>query len=115
KLMEIAGKAAEGVFCFSKPMIEYLPAAKAFVDSYKKKFNQDPGPYSALSYDGMNLLADAIIRAGAADKTAIIKALKETKEFKGIAGPISFKTDNTLARSNFVVLIVKGTKWALYK
>lgn len=115
KLIEVAGKAAEGVFCFSNPMVEYLPAAKAFGDSYRKKFNQEPGPYSALAYDGMNLLADAIKRAGVADKAAITKALKETKEFKGIAGPISFKTDNTLARSNFVVLIAKGTKWALYK
>jgi branched-chain amino acid transport system substrate-binding protein len=115
KLIEIAGKAAEGVFCFSKPMIEYLPAAKLFVVSYKKKFNQDPGPYSALSYDGMNLLADAILRAGAADKVAIAKALKETKEFKGIAGPISFKPDNTLSRSNFVVLIAKGNNWVLFK
>jgi branched-chain amino acid transport system substrate-binding protein len=115
KLMEIAGKAAEGVFCFSKPMIEYLPVAKAFVDKYKKKFNHEPGPYSALAYDGMNLLADAIVRAGVADKAAIIKALKETKEFKGIAGPISFKPDNTLAGSNFVILIAKGKKWALYK
>jgi len=115
KLMEVAGKAAEGVFCFSNPTVEYLPAAKAFGDSYRKKFNQEPGPYSALAYDGMNLLADAIIRAGAADKASILKALKETKEFKGIAGPISFKPDNTLARSNFVVLIAKGTNWALYK
>ena len=115
KLIEIAGKAAEGVFCFSKPMIEYLPAAKLFVDSYKKKFNQDPGPYSALSYDGMNLLADAIMRAGVVDKAAILKALKETKEFKGIAGPISFKPNNTLAGSNFVILIAKGNDWALYK
>jgi len=115
KLMEIAGKAAEGVFCFSKPMIEYLPTAKAFVESYKKKFNQEPGPYSALAYDGMNLLADAITRAGSADKAAIVKALKETKEFKGIAGSISFKPDNTLARSNFVVLIAKENIWTLYK
>lgn len=115
KLMEMAGKAAEGVFCFSKPMIEYLPSAKAFIHGYKKKFNQEPGPYSVLAYDGMNLLADAITRAGAADKAAIVKALKETKEFNGIAGPISFKPDNTLARSNFVVLIAKGTNWVLYK
>lgn len=115
KFMEIAGKSAEGVFCFSKPMIEYLPAAKAFADRYKKKFNQEPGPYSALAYDGMNLLADAITRAGSADKAAIVKALKETREFNGIAGPISFKPDNTLARSNFVVLIAKGTNWALYR
>lgn len=115
KLMELAGKSAEGVYCFSNPMIEYLPASKAFVESYRKKFNQEPGPYSALAYDGMNLLADAIIRAGAADKSAITKALKETKEFKGIAGSISFKPDNTLARSNFVVLIAKGNNWTLYK
>ena len=115
KLMELAGKAAEGVFCFSNPTVEYLPAAKEFGENYKKKFSQEPGPYSALAYDGMNLLADAITRAGSSDKAAIMKALKETKEFKGITGPISFKPDNTLARSNFVVLIAKGANWSLYK
>ena len=115
KLMELAGKAAEGVYCFSNPMVEYLPGSRIFIESYRKKFNLEPGPYSALAYDGMNLLADAITRAGAADKAAIAKALKETREFKGIAGPISFKPDNTLARSNFVVLIAKGNIWALYK
>jgi branched-chain amino acid transport system substrate-binding protein len=115
KLMEIAGKAAEGVFCFSNPIAEYLPAAKTFSDNYRKAFNQDPGPYSTLSYDGMNLLADAITRAGSTDRPAIIKALKETKEFKGITGPITFTEQNTLARSNFVVLVAKAGKWALYK
>lgn len=115
KLMELAGKSAEGIYCFSNPMVEYLPSSKTFVESYRKKFNQEPGPYSALAYDGMNLLADAITRAGTADKAAITKALKETKEFKGIAGSISFKPDNTLARSNFVVLIAKGNNWTLYK
>jgi ABC-type branched-subunit amino acid transport system substrate-binding protein len=63
----------------------------------------------------MNLLADAITRAGTDDRAAIARALKETKEFKGIAGPISFKPDNTPARSNFVVLIAKGNAWTLYK
>ena len=115
KLMEIAGRAAEGVFCFSNPTVEYLPAAKAFGDNYRKKFNQDPGPYSALSYDGMKLMADAIKRAGSTDKQAIIKALAETKDFPGITGPISFTDKNTLARSNFVVLIAKGMNWDLYK
>ena len=115
KLMELAGKAAEGVYCFSNPMVEYLSASKTFVESYRKKFNHEPGPYSALAYDGMNLLADAITRAGTDDRAAIARALKETKEFKGIAGPISFKPDNTPARSNFVVLIAKGNAWTLYK
>ncbi|MDM8522784.1 branched-chain amino acid ABC transporter substrate-binding protein [Desulfococcaceae bacterium HSG8] len=115
KLMEIAGKAAEGVFCFSNPTVEYLPAAKAFSGDYKKSFKQDPGPYSALAYDGIYLMADAMKRAGSADKKAIMAALKATKDFKGIAGSISFTPENTLAISNFVVLVAKGAKWDLYK
>ncbi len=115
KLFEIAGAAANGVYCFSNPTVEYLPNARAFADEYKKQFHQSPGPYSALSYDGMNLLADAITRAGSTDKPKIIAALRATKDFQGIAGPINFTPQNTLARSNFVVLVGKGKQWALYK
>ena len=63
----------------------------------------------------MKLMADAINRAGSTDKDAIIKALAETKDFTGIAGPISFTDQNTLARSNFVILEAKDGKWALHK
>ena len=115
KLLEIAGKAAEGVFCFSNPTVEYLPEAKEFHANYKATYNQDPDAYAALSYDGMKLLADAIKRAGSTDSAAIIKELAATKDFTGIAGPISFTDKNTLARSNFVTLVAKGGKWALYK
>lgn len=115
KLLEIAGKAAEGVFCFSNPTVEYLPAAKDFHANYKATYNQNPDAYAALAYDGMKLLADAITRAGSTDKDAIIKALGETKDFSGIAGPISFTEQRTLARSNFVILEAKGGKWTLNK
>lgn len=113
KLLEIGGKATEGVYCFSNPTVQYLPAAKAFHANYKKTFNQEPDAYAPLSYDGMKLLADAIQRAGSTDKDAIIKALSETKDFKGIAGPISFTDKNTLARSNFVILVAKDGEWVL--
>jgi len=115
KLLEIAGKAAEGVYCFSNPTVEYLPAAKDFHANYKAAYKQDPDAYAALSYDGLKLMADAINRAGSTDKDAIIKALAETKDFTGIAGPISFTDQNTLARSNFVTLVAKDGKWALHK
>ena len=115
KLLEIAGKAAEGVYCFSNPTAEYLPAAKSYTASYKANFNQAPDAYGPLAYDGMKLMADAITRAGSADKAAIVKALKETKAFSGITGAISFTDKNTLAKSNFVILVAKGGKWALNK
>jgi branched-chain amino acid transport system substrate-binding protein len=115
KLLEIAGKAAEGVVCFSNPTAEYLPAAKNYTESYKTVYKQAPDAYGPLAYDGMQLMADAIKRAGSTDKAAIVKALKETKAFNGITGAISFTDKNTLAKSNFVVLVAKGGKWALLK
>jgi branched-chain amino acid transport system substrate-binding protein len=113
KLLEIAGKASEGVYCFSNPTVEYLPAAKDFHASYKATYKQDPDAYAALAYDGMKLMADAIERAGSTDKDAVIKALAATDKFTGIAGPITFTDQNTLARSNFVTLVAKGGKWVL--
>lgn len=115
KLIEIARRAAEGVYCFSNPIVDYLPGAKKFADDFKKEYNANPGPYSTLAYDGMMLLADAMKRAGSFDKSEIVKALKITDNYEGIAGPISFTDKLTLARSNFVVLKVKGGKWQLNK
>jgi branched-chain amino acid transport system substrate-binding protein len=115
KLMEIAGRAAEGVFCFSNPTVDYLPEAKAFDAAYQKMFKQKPGPYSALSIWQPLSSGRRHQRAGSTDSKAIIKALNETKDFKGIAGPIMFTPEHTLARSNFVTLVVKGGKWALHK
>lgn len=114
KLIEIAGRAAEGVFCFSNPTADYLPTAKQFTMDYWNMFNQAPGAYSPLSYDGMYLMADAIKRAGSTNQKQIIQALKNTDGFEGIAGQISFTPKNTLARSNFVVLVVKGGSFKLH-
>lgn len=115
KLVEIAGKAADGVYALANPLPEFLTEGKKFIQDYKTKFKVNPGPYSALSYDAMNLLADAIKRAGATDKKTVAAALKTTKEFKGISGPVSFTDKNLLARSNFVVLVVKDKKFNLAK
>jgi branched-chain amino acid transport system substrate-binding protein len=112
KIIELAGKAAEGIHALANPLPEFLPAGKKFVADYKAKFKVEPGPYSALSYDGMLLLADAIKRAGSVDKKAVAAALKTT-EFKGISGPVKFTDKNLLAHSNFVVLVVKGGKFHL--
>lgn len=111
KLFDIAGRAAEGVFAFSNPTAEFLPAAKSFTDTYKAKFNTAPGPYAPLTYDGMQLLAWAIGQAGTTDSAKVIAVLKTAKGKEWLAGPISFTDKNTLARSNFIVLEGKGGAW----
>lgn len=114
KLFDIAGAAANGVYGFSNPTADFLPKAKAFSEKYEKEFGHPPGPYSALTYDGMELLADAIQRAGSTDPKAIIAALKATKDFDGLSGPVTFTDKNTLARSNFIILEGKEGHWTLF-
>lgn len=110
-LFEIAGGAAEGVYAFSNPTAEFLPNAAAFSETYTAKFGTAPGPYAPLAYDGMKLMAWAITEAGSTEPAAIVSALKSANDEPGLAGPISFTEQNTLARSNFIVLQGKDGVW----
>jgi branched-chain amino acid transport system substrate-binding protein len=112
-LFKLAGDAAEGVIGFSNPTAEFLPGAKAFTDTYTKQFGNAPGPYAPLTYDGMKLLAWAIGEAGSTDSAKVIAALKSADFKDTLSGPISFRDDHTLARSNFIVLEGKGGAWTL--
>jgi len=114
-LIEIAGKASEGVYALANPLPEFLPKGADYIAKYKAKYHTDPGPYSALSYDGTMLLVDALKRAGSTDKAKLTAALKATKAFPGISGPITFDEHNNLAQSNFVTLLIKNAKWSLAK
>lgn len=111
KLFDIAGPAGEGVFAFSNPTAQFLPAAKAFIATYKKEYKADPGPYAPLTYDGLQLLAWAMNKAGSTDPAAVEKALASADGKEWLTGPISFTPKNTLARSNFVVLEGKNGAW----
>jgi branched-chain amino acid transport system substrate-binding protein len=113
-IIKIAGaENAEGMFTTTAPTPQFEPSAKDWIAQYKSRFNADPGPYSAISYDGMRLIADAIKRAGSTDKAAIVKALAETKDFKTFAGPVSFTSSGEPTKSNFIVLVVKNGKYEL--
>lgn len=111
KLFDIAGSAAEGVFVFSNPTAEFLPQAASFIETYQQEYGNAPGPYAPLAYDGMKLLAWAIDKAGTTDSDAVIEALASADGQEWLAGPITFTDDNTLARSNFIVLEGKDGAW----
>jgi branched-chain amino acid transport system substrate-binding protein len=113
QLLEIAGAAGEGVYCTSPPVVEFLPAAQQFISAYNKKYNQQPGPYAGLSYDGTYLLADAIERAGSTDPDAIRDALAATDNFETLSGTIKFTPKNVLEESNFIIIKGEGGKWVL--
>jgi ABC-type branched-subunit amino acid transport system substrate-binding protein len=109
-----AGPASEGVFVTSTPLPQDQSTAKAFIDKYTKRWNQDPGPYSALEYDAVNVVIDAIKRAGKVDRAAVVKAITATKEYKGATGAISFDKKGDRTSVLYITYIIKGGKFVPY-
>jgi branched-chain amino acid transport system substrate-binding protein len=109
-----AGPASEGVFVTSTPLPQDQSTAKAFIDRYKKRWNQDPGPYSALEYDAVNVVINAIKQTGSADRAAIIKAITATKNYQGATGAINFDKKGDRTSVLYITYIIKGGKFVPY-
>ncbi|HEX4835288.1 MAG TPA: branched-chain amino acid ABC transporter substrate-binding protein [bacterium] len=109
-----AGNASEGVFVTSTPLPQDQSTATAFIDRYKKRWNQDPGPYSALEYDAVNVVIDAIRRVKVTDRATIIKAIAATKDYKGATGTINFNKKGDRASVLYITYIIKNGKFVPY-
>jgi branched-chain amino acid transport system substrate-binding protein len=74
------GKTAEFVYAGSywEPGLPY-PGNREFVEAYQKEFTRAPSFYSAASYAGCQLLADAMRRAGSLDSDKLREELLKVK------------------------------------
>ena len=106
-----AGPASEGVYVTSTPLPQDQSTAKAFIDRYKKRWNRDPGPYSALEYDAVNVVINAIKQSGSTDRATIIKAITATKNYQGATGAINFDKKGDRASVLYITYIIKGGKF----
>jgi ABC-type branched-subunit amino acid transport system substrate-binding protein len=109
-----AGSASEGVFVTSTPLPQDQSSAKAFVDRYTKRWKQDPGPYSALEYDAVNVVLSAIKQSGSADRAKIIKAVAAIKNYQGATGSINFDKKGDRTSVLYITYIIKGGKFVPY-
>lgn len=109
-LVKIAGAAPLNNTYFVNHVATDDPAAKAFVDSYKKEYNQDPDALAVLAYDAAYVLAKAIENAGDTNGDKIKAALENIKDFKAVSGntTIDPKTHNPIKSA--VILEVKDGK-----
>lgn len=108
-----AGNALEGCY-FSNHMAvdDPNPIVRRFVDAFRKKYgaNRTPGALTALGYDAMMILADAMKRAKALDGPSIRDALAQTKGFQGVTGTITINAQRN-ADKPAVILQIKGRKF----
>lgn len=115
QLIQQAGDAAEGVIVGAAWNIASSnPLSQTFIKNYKAKYNEDPDQFAAQAYAGVYILATAIQKAEALDRTAIRNSLPKIQNFDTVLGTFSF-TDKRDAKHDAVVQIVKGGKFAVYE
>ena len=107
------GAAANNVYYSTHALVnsdQSSPALKAFSERYKAAYKTNPSAFSALGYDAVMLIGDAIKRAGSSDPAKIQKALEETTNFAGLTGSISFSAASHIPRKDVTMLAVKDGK-----
>ncbi|MEY3146714.1 MAG: hypothetical protein RL342_2385 [Pseudomonadota bacterium] len=84
------------------------PQNKKFVDDFKKKFNRVPSLYAAQSYDAAMLINAALVKTGGrADNRDTLRAALKSAEFKSVAGPFKFNTNQFPIRNFYRVDVAK--------
>ena len=109
ELVQIAGEAADGAFFpvhFSVDSTE--PRSRAFVEKFTARFQKPPTGVSALGYDTLMLIADAIRRAGSAESRAIRDALAATKDFDGVTGMVTIDAHRDARKPAAIIRVQDG-------
>ncbi|MET1012956.1 MAG: ABC transporter substrate-binding protein [Paenisporosarcina sp.] len=102
KLVELAGAEALNNTFITNHYSSEDPDEKIqkFVKSFSDKYDgASPDAFSALGYDSVYLLADAIERAGDLDATKIKDALAETKDLALVSGNVTIDEQHNPIKS----------------
>ena len=108
EMTKLAGAAAEGLLC-SQAGVPPQAADKKFLDAYKKKFNVDPILYAPFTYDGANLLIEAMKKANSADPAKYLPELAKI-DFKGATGRIAFDEKGDRKDAEMTIFTMKDGK-----
>ncbi len=113
KLIALGGDAAEGVYIstFFYPKVP-RPEIQQFVEAYESEYGQTPTWFAAVAYDAMNLLGEAIKKAGPS-RPDIRDALASIRDFSGVTGNITFSEQGDVTRE-YLLLQVKNGGFVLY-
>ncbi len=97
EFVKVSGDMANGTYyTFAAPDATRLPAAKSFIQAYKKRFGVDVGPYSANAYTAAKIEIAAIEKAikdgnGAfPTRAAVLDNVAATRDFSSPIGSIGF-------------------------
>jgi len=103
KLFELAGDRAQGVIYVASSfhVDNQHPRTRAFVQSYRKRYGDDPSVYAANAYDTVFLLAEAW-KGGALSGEPLTEALYGIHDYDGASGTITFDEHGEVLKPSVV-------------
>ena len=110
QLLKIGGEALNGCYYSTHFSAENTdPVVKQFVARYKARWDGEvPGAFSALGYDAVYVLADAIKRAGGTEGPKLRDALAATKDFPGVSGVTTIDKDRNASKAATIIALKDG-------
>lgn len=84
---------------------------KKFIAAYRENFsNEIPNAFSALGYDTVNLIANAIKTANSAAPKDVRDSLQKTKNLNGITGEISYHNGEAIPHKSVAIVKISNGK-----
>ncbi|MCX7177906.1 MAG: branched-chain amino acid ABC transporter substrate-binding protein [Proteobacteria bacterium] len=108
KMAELAGAAADGLLC-SQAGVPVQATSKKFRDSFKAKFSGDPILYAPFTYDGANLLIEAMKKSGSSEPAKYLPELAKIS-FEGASGKIEFDAKGDRKDAEMTIFTMTGGK-----
>ncbi|HXH38264.1 MAG TPA: ABC transporter substrate-binding protein [Thermoanaerobaculia bacterium] len=109
-VIQIGGKSVDGCYFSDHYFVgEPRPAVKRFVAEIRRRSGKDPDANSALGYDALFTLTNAIKRAGSLDRKAIRDQIAATKDYQGVSGVITMGPDRDPIKPVAMIKIDGGT------
>jgi len=106
-----AGTMADGqVVCAEAGGVdgEFKAGMDKFKADYKQRFGIDVQLYAPYVYDAVNVMVDAMVKAGSADPAKYLPVLAKTDGYKGVTGTISFDNKGDLKNGALTLFTYKG-------
>jgi len=120
KVLELAGKFAEGVIFSANPSVAASEKAAKFVATYTAKYEGlEPDDFAKNAYDGANIIVDAIIaaynQASANDKRDLVisrelvqSAVAAVRDYDGVSGNVTFDVNGDPVKTMGIKVVKAG-------
>ena len=110
EFLKLAGAAAEGAYSSQAGVpLEKMPKGKEFNQRFTAKYGEIQN-YSPYCYDAVNVMIEAMKKAGSADPEKYLPELSKVT-YDGVTAKISFDAKGDLNGGSITVFQAKGGKW----